>query len=163
MVKCSMIGLSSSFKFVSRLSDEFVRDYILSFLLVFSFFVVGEDESTFLGEFWGFDDDESDIGLLCVSFGVQGSASSRWFWVGWIPLVSSAFSVQLKKVWSGCISSNALVGERIFSIDSVWSSVVGTSLFDLFVMGKGLLSDIFSTLFLQLLFVVWPVALHMCK
>lgn len=77
MVKYSKIGLSPSSKLELRLSEKLVRDCILGFFLVFSFLVIGVDDNALFGEFRVFDDDESDISLLCVSFGVMNIASSR--------------------------------------------------------------------------------------
>lgn len=45
--------------------------------LIFSDRSIYIDGNTFFGEFGGFDDDESDISLLYVLFGVLDIASSR--------------------------------------------------------------------------------------
>jgi len=68
-VKYSMIGFSFSSKLISRLLDEFVRDCIFGFLMVFSFFLSKVDGNKALGESGGLDDEESDISLFCVSIG----------------------------------------------------------------------------------------------
>lgn len=53
-----------------------------------------------------------------------------------------------------------LRGKRIFSINSVWSTVVSSGFFDLFWLGSGFFSNFSLILFLQLFIVVGPMALH---
>ena len=77
MVKYSIIGLSPSFSFVSRLMDEFDRNCILGFLVVFSFLVVVVDDNKIFVDSGSLENDESDFSILCVSFSIRDSASSR--------------------------------------------------------------------------------------
>jgi len=60
-----MIGFSFLSEFVSKLLDEFERDCILGFLIIFSLMEMFK----LFGEDGGFDDDDSENGLLYVSFG----------------------------------------------------------------------------------------------
>lgn len=78
MGKYSLVGrFSPSSNFLSDLLGEFDRDRILGFLVVFSFLVVMIGSNKLLGEFRGFEDDESDVSLLYVSFDVRNSVFSR--------------------------------------------------------------------------------------
>lgn len=63
-MKFSMIGFRFSSKYVSRLLDEFERDFILGFWIIFSFFLAEIDGNKALGESGGLDDEESDISLF---------------------------------------------------------------------------------------------------
>lgn len=113
-------------------------------------------------EFGGLEDEEYDFSLLCVSLGVQYAlkGSVMWLWIEGKTSVSSKTSFQSFVVWSSCIlSSDGFEGGRIFSINSVWSSVVASDLFKSFELDRGFFFDLSSIFNLQL-FVVCPVVLH---
>jgi len=82
LVKYSSISFSDfshSSEFMFDLLAELDRDCIFAFLIVFSFSFVAIEEFMFTGESGGFDEDESEIGLLYVSCvgGVDDCGSSR--------------------------------------------------------------------------------------
>jgi len=82
-VKNPMIGFNPSSDCAFDLFKEFDRVRISVFFMTFSLIVVMIGEVELLGEFGGFENDESKIGLLCiVSFGVKSNISSKILVIG---------------------------------------------------------------------------------
>lgn len=83
--------------------DEFERERILAFFIVFSFFSVMFGEIWLLGESGSFMDDELEFGLLLVSFGVNiDEVSSFWSTVQDKGEVSGAISKDRSSIVCSC-------------------------------------------------------------
>jgi hypothetical protein len=59
--------------------DEFDRDCILGFLVVFSFLVLVADDNKIFGESEGLEDDESDINHSYILLGMRNSVPTNNF------------------------------------------------------------------------------------